>query len=120
MKLDPHVNEIYGNTTPFYVTLSVHGKLLHNCMLESRSSHILIAKVIMEQFDLDITNPYHEIYSCDSRKVKILGMINDLMVTLAQLPTRSIMMDVVVVDVPTKYECCREKFLWIGVPQQTS
>ena len=46
--LGPYVEERDENTTPFYVTLSVHGKLLHKCMLESHSSHILIAKVIME------------------------------------------------------------------------
>jgi hypothetical protein len=35
--------------------------------------------------------------------VKCDGLIKDMVVTLAQLPVKSIMMDVVVVDVPANY-----------------
>jgi len=60
-------------------------------------------KIIMEKLGLQITRPYQYLYSFDSRKVKFLGMIKDLVVNLAQIPVKSILMDVVVVDVPTKY-----------------
>jgi hypothetical protein len=60
-------------------------------------------KSVMEHLGLEITRPYHDLYSFDSRKVKCEGMIKDLVVTLAQLPVKSIMMDVVVVDVPANY-----------------
>ena len=32
-----------------------------------------------------------------------MGMIKDLVVTLAQVPVKSILMDVVIVDIPPKY-----------------
>jgi hypothetical protein len=88
---------------PFYITLTVHDHLLHNCMLDSGASHNLIPKVIMEKLGLEVTRPYRDLYSFDSRKVKCLGMIKDLVVNLAQIPVKSILMDVVVVDVPAKY-----------------
>ena len=58
---------------------------------------------IMEQLDLEITNPYHELYNFNSRKVECSGIIKDLMVKLGQLPTKNGMMGVVVVDVPNMY-----------------
>jgi hypothetical protein len=63
----------------------------------------LMHKVVMEKLGLEITRPYHDLYSFDARKVKYYGMIKDMVATLAQLPVKSIMMDVVVVDVPNNY-----------------
>jgi ribonuclease HI len=72
-------------------------------MLDSGASHNLIPNIIMEKLGLEITRPYQYLYSFDSRKVKCLGMIKDLVVNLAQVPMKSILMDVVVFDVPAKY-----------------
>ena len=58
-------------------------------------------KAVMEELGLDITRPYHDLF--DSRKVKCLGLIKDLAVTLTQLPMKSMMMDIVVADVPPKF-----------------
>jgi hypothetical protein len=59
-------------------------------------------KSVMDEFGLEITKTYHELYSFNSRKEKCLGVIKDMVVTLFQLPMKSILMDVVVVDVPPK------------------
>jgi hypothetical protein len=89
--------------SPFYISLTVHDHLLHNCMLDSRASHNVMPKAIMERLGLEITRPYRDLYSFDSRKVKCIGMMNDLVVNLAQIPAKGISMDVVVVDIPSKY-----------------
>jgi hypothetical protein len=60
-------------------------------------------KSIMEKLGLEITRPYQDLYSFDSRKVKCLGMINNLVVNLAQILRKIIMIDVVIVDVPPNY-----------------
>jgi hypothetical protein len=73
-------------------------------MLDSGASHNLMPNIIMEKLGLEITRPYQDLYSFDSRKVKCLGMIKDLVVNLAQIPVKSILMDVVVADVPAKYD----------------
>jgi hypothetical protein len=99
----PHIENTKDFVAPFYITLIVHDHLLHNCMLDSGASHNLMPKVIMEKLGLEITRPYQDLYSFDSRKVKCLGMIKDLVVNLAQIPVKSVLMDVVIADVPTKY-----------------
>lgn len=72
-------------------------------MLDSGDSHNLMPKVIMENLGLDITRPYKDLYSFDSKKVKHLGFIKDLVVSLTQIYTKSVFMDVIVVDIPVKF-----------------
>lgn len=88
---------------PFYVSLNIHDKILHNAMLDSCASDNLMPKYVMEKLGLDITRPYKDLYSFYSSKVRCLGLIKDLCVTLAQIPTKSLVMDIVVVDSPPKY-----------------
>ena len=87
---------------PFYISLRIHNLFLHNTMLDSGASHNLMPKIIMDNLGLDITRPYKNLYSFDSRKVRCLGLIKDLVVSLHQMPEKSIVMDVVVADVPVK------------------
>jgi len=87
----------------FYVSLTIHDKILHNFLLDTGASHNLMPKAVMEELGLDITRPYHDLFSFDSRKVKCLGLIKDLAITLTQLPMKSMMMDIVVADVPPKF-----------------
>jgi hypothetical protein len=98
-----HFEGSRDTVTPFYITLKVHDRLLHNCMLDSRASHNVMPRSIMDRIGLEITIPYGDIYSFDSRRVKCMGMIKDLVVTLAQIPVKNVLMDVVVVDIPLKY-----------------
>jgi len=92
-----------NNSLSFYVSLTIHNKILHNFLLDTGASHNLMPKAIMEELGLDITRPYHDLFSFDSRKVKCLGLIKDLAITLTQLPMKSMMMDIVVADVPPKF-----------------
>jgi len=72
-------------------------------MLDSSASHNLMRKIIMEKFGLEITRPYQDLYSFDSRKVKCLGMIKYLDVNLPPILVKGILMDMVVGDAPAKY-----------------
>ena len=88
---------------PFYVTLKIHDQNLHNSMFDLGASHNLMPKEIMDALGLDITRQYKDLYSFDSRRVKCLGLIKDLVISLHQIPEKSIVMDIVVVDVPAKF-----------------
>ena len=88
---------------PFYLSLNIQDMILHNVMLELGACHNLISKDVIQSLGLDITRPYKDIFSFDSRKVRCLGLIKDLLVTLTQIPAKSIVMDVVVDDVPPKF-----------------
>ena len=110
---DNHLANLFGprvketsdtkDVPPFYVSLKVHGMTLHNAMLDSDVSHNLMPKVIMDELGLDITRPYKELFSFDSRKFKCLGLIKNLVMSLAQIPSKNMVMDVVVADIPPKF-----------------
>jgi len=91
------------NVPPFYVNLKVHDFLLYNCMLDSRASHNLMPKVIMDQLQLEVTRTYHDLYTFDSKKVPCLGLTKDLVVTLAQIPVKSVVLDTIVTNMPPKF-----------------
>jgi hypothetical protein len=57
----------------------------------------------MDELGIDITRSYKDLFSFDSRKVKCLGLIKDLIVSLSQIPSKNMIMDVVVVDIPPKF-----------------
>ena len=88
---------------PFYVTLKIHEHNLHNSMIDSGASHNLMPKEIMDALGLDITKQNKDLYSFDSRKVKCIGLIKDLVISLHQIPEKSIVIDIVVADVPPKF-----------------
>ena len=77
--------------------------VLHNAMLYPREPHNLMEKLVVESLGLDITRTYKDLFSFDSRKVRCLGLIKDLLVTLNQIHAKSIAMDVVVTDIPPKF-----------------
>ena len=87
----------------FYISLRIHNMFLHNTILDLGASHNLMPKIIMDNLGLDIARTYKDLFSFDSRKVKCLGLIKDLVVSLHQMPEKSVMMGVVVVDVPVKF-----------------
>lgn len=101
----PEVNgkSTHGPVPPFYVSLHIHDKVFHNAMFDSGASHNLMPKAVMEKLNLDVTRPYKDLYSFDSSQVKCLGLIKDLCVSLVQYPNKTILMDVVVADIPPKY-----------------
>jgi hypothetical protein len=62
-----------------------------------------MAKVVMENLGLEITRPYHDIYSFDATKIKCDGLIKYMVVNFVKLPIKRMMMNVMVVDVPANY-----------------
>jgi hypothetical protein len=101
--LGPMVEDIDDSSPPFYTSLNIHDKVLHNCLMDSGASHNLMPKTVMEELGLEVTKAYHDLYSFDSRRVQCLGVIKDLVVSLFQLPMKSVVMDIVVADVPPKF-----------------
>ena len=88
---------------PFYMSLDVHDKVLHNAMLDSGASHNLMPKGVVESLGLEITRTYKDLYSFDSKRVKCLGLIKDMVVSLNKLPSKTVVMDVIVADIPPKF-----------------
>jgi ribonuclease HI len=77
----------------------VNEKVLQNCMLDSRESSNVMTKKIMEQLNLRISRPYHNICAMDSKTIEVHGLIKGLQVHLAVFPDIMFEMDIVVIDV---------------------
>ena len=58
-------------------------------------------KKVMDELGLEISKQYHDLYTFYSKKVKCLGVIKDLVVSLTQLPMKILVMDIVVADIPS-------------------
>jgi ribonuclease HI len=116
--LGPMVEDMNDSSPPFYTSLNIHDKVLHNCLMDSGDSHNLMPKTIKEELGLEVTWSYHDLYSFDSRKVQCLGVIKDLVVTLFQLPMKSVVMDIVVDNVPPKFGMLLSRS-WIKRPGGT-
>jgi hypothetical protein len=101
--IGPHIEDRSDTSPPFYISLNAHDKILHNCLMDSSPSHNVMPKVVMDELRLYITKPYHDLYYFDSMKVQCLGVIKDMVVTLSQLPMKSVVLDVIVVDIPPKF-----------------
>ena len=102
MKIDS-VDTEDEEVPPFYMSLNVHDMVLHNALLDSRASHNLMPKGVVESLRLEITRPYKDLYSFDSKRVKCLGLIKDMVVSLNKFPSKIVVMDVVVADIPPKF-----------------
>jgi len=57
----------------------------------------------MDELGLEITKTYHAMYTFYSKRDKCLGVIKYLVVTLSQLTMKSVVMDIVVVDIPSNF-----------------
>jgi uncharacterized small protein (DUF1192 family) len=61
--LGPMVEDIDDSSPPFYTSLNIHDKVLHNCLMDSGASHNLMPKAVMEELGLEFTRAYHDLYS---------------------------------------------------------
>jgi hypothetical protein len=69
-------------------------------MLDSGDSTNVMSLKVMNELGLETTRPYKNVCGIDSKEIKVCGLIKDLRVYLAAYPDISILMDVVVIDVP--------------------
>ena len=90
---------------PFYLSLFMNDFILHNCMLDSGASSNVMTKKVMEQLNLRISRPYHNMCAMDSKTIQVHDLIKGLQVHLAAFPNIVIEMDIVVIDVPDAWVC---------------
>jgi hypothetical protein len=52
--LGPMVEDRDDSSPPFYTSLNIHDKVLHNCLMDSGASHNLMPKTIMKELGLKV------------------------------------------------------------------
>ena len=68
---------------------------------------------IMDQLGLDMTRPYKDLFSFDYNKVKCLVLIKDLVISLSQILAKTLVMDVVVADIPSNFGMMLSR-IWVA------
>jgi hypothetical protein len=86
--------------TPFLTSLIIDELCLHNCMLDSESSVNMMSLKVMNQLGLEVTGPYANVCRFESNGIKVYGLMEGLEVHLANYPNFTIIMEVVVVNIP--------------------
>lgn len=69
-RMEPNADD---DVPPFYVNFKVHDLNLHNSMFNSRESHNLMPKEIMDNLGLDITRQYKIFILSTQGKLSVLG-----------------------------------------------
>jgi len=59
--ITPHIEEKSEFFPPFYISLNIHDKNVHNCLMDSGASHNVMPKVYMDELGLYITKPYKDL-----------------------------------------------------------
>lgn len=95
-----HIPDCNPGHEPLMVTLAINDLYLYNCMLESRAPANIMPLTIMKQLGLNITRPYKEVCGFNSKPVEVEGLTKDLKVSLPRKPDISLLMDIVVIDIP--------------------
>ncbi|KAH9295238.1 hypothetical protein KI387_038826 [Taxus chinensis] len=91
------------NVDPFFTTLIIKDRLLHNCMFDSRASCNVMPLEVMNELNIKVTTTYGKCTAMDSREVPVVGCVKGLVVQLAAYPGKNLKLDVVVVDCPAKW-----------------
>jgi hypothetical protein len=76
-----HYDGRNGGNEPFFISLVVNNLLLHNCMLDTRDSTIVMSLKDMDQLGLKITRPYRNVCGIDSKNIKVCVLTKDLKVS---------------------------------------
>jgi hypothetical protein len=51
--LVPLIEDIDDSSPPFYTSLNIHDKVLHNCLMDLGASHNLMPKIVIEELRLE-------------------------------------------------------------------
>jgi hypothetical protein len=94
-----HCRRYCEENPPFFISLELNNKWLHNCMMDSGASANVMTLRVMRQLGLEITRPYGNVCGIDSKAISAYGLIENLEVRLARYPEIVFVMDIVV-DIP--------------------
>lgn len=95
-----HLGRKIGKHAPFFISLLVNELVLHNCMLDSGASTNIMPLREMQQLGLEVSRLYRNVCGVDSRPIQVCGLIKDLKVSLATFLDISLVMNVVLIDIP--------------------
>lgn len=91
---------------PFFLTLIVGKKILHNAMIDSGASTTAMPKQIVEALGLNYEPMKRGVMQLDGNKVETIGVIKALPLTLSACPSITVSQDTMIIDVPPMFGLC--------------
>jgi hypothetical protein len=88
---------------PFYISVLISDFVLHKCVADIVLRHNVMPLQVMRRLGLECTGPCKDLLAFDSRTVETIGYIKDLSVTYDQDPKVSMLINVIVADIPEAY-----------------
>lgn len=98
--------EVKPKPNPFYLTLIVGDKLLHNSMIDFGASTTIMPKQIVEVLNIKNEPLNRSVMQLDGNKVQTVGLIKSLWLTLFVCPSVIVSQEVVVIDIPPIFSLC--------------
>ncbi|KAH9312300.1 hypothetical protein KI387_027335, partial [Taxus chinensis] len=78
-------------------------RLLHNCMFDSGASCKVMPLEVMNELNIKVMTSYGKCTTMDLREVLVVGCVKGLVVQLATYPGTNLILNVAIVDCPTKW-----------------
>lgn len=91
---------------PFYLTLIVGDKLLHNLMIDSGAITTVMPKKIVEVLNIKYEPLSKGVMQLDGNRVQTMGLIKSLPLTLFACPSVTMSQEVVVIGIPPIFGLC--------------
>ena len=91
---------------PFYVSLIIGNKLVHNCMVDSGATSTVMPKKIANFLGLKYEPLEKGVVQLDGSSVKTIGVVKNASLTLHSCPNFSISQDIFVIDLPAYFAIC--------------
>ena len=91
---------------PFYVSLIIGGKLVHNCMIDSGASSSVMPRCVADALGMKYEPIVRDVLLLDCSTVKTVGILRNVEMALHACPGCIVIQDISVVEVKPHFSIC--------------
>lgn len=91
---------------PFYVSLIIGGKLVHNCIIDSGASSSVMPRCVADALGMKYEPIVRNVLQLDGSTVKIVGVLRNVEMALHACPGCTIIQDISVAEVKPHFAIC--------------
>ena len=92
--------------SPFYLSLIIGDKIVHNCMIDSGASSSIMPRCVADQACLKYEPMIKHVLQLDGTLVIIVGIIKGLRMALHACPSCTVTQDISIVELPSHFSIC--------------
>ena len=84
--------------SPFYLSLIIGDKILHNCMIDSRASISTMPRCVVDQLGMKYEPVINHVLQLDGTLVTTIGILKGLKIALHEFPSCTVIQAISIVD----------------------